>query len=135
MSFDGSYFGHYGASEKRISENSRSSVELFAALLVSAHKEDLQHRHLLMERLDQISASLESLKEAQTSVIDFEQITEPSKSVSPFFTPDELAERWKVSKATVRRMRQKGEIQAASVGGGVRITRESVLEYERNSRH
>ena len=135
MLFDGGQLGHYCLSENREAESLGSSFDLLAAILASARQYDQQHKALVLDRLDQISSALDLLTNQGSREIQSTESAAHFKTEPHVFTREELAERWNVSKATVQRMEKRGEIQAMNIGGGVRITLQSVLEYEKNAKH
>jgi excisionase family DNA binding protein len=47
-----------------------------------------------------------------------------------YYTYAEVARRWKCSKATVRRRVAAGKLEVIGAGNFVRITRQSLLDYE-----
>jgi excisionase family DNA binding protein len=49
----------------------------------------------------------------------------------PIFTPDELAERWGISKQQVKRLVASGRLRCFRVGSLYRFTTAAVLEFER----
>ncbi|NCC30533.1 MAG: DNA-binding protein [Chloroflexia bacterium] len=60
------------------------------------------------------------------------------KDPDPYLTYEEVARRWKCSKATVRRRVRAGELEVMGAGTVVRVTRQSLLDYEakrKNRRH
>lgn len=56
--------------------------------------------------------------------------TEPR---SPYFTPAELAARWKVTPMTLRRWRKAGKISALHMGRGIRFAATEVERLEREA--
>ena len=51
-----------------------------------------------------------------------------------FFTPVELAERWKISTMTLRRWRNEGKFKVVHFGRSVRIELSEVQRVEREAR-
>ena len=47
-----------------------------------------------------------------------------------FFTPADLAARWKVTPMTLRRWRKAGKLKASFLGRGVRFSSEEVARFE-----
>lgn len=56
------------------------------------------------------------------------------KEPDPYLTYDEVAKRWKCSKATVRRRVVAGQLETFGIGRFTRITRESMLVYEASAK-
>lgn len=51
-----------------------------------------------------------------------------------FLTYEEVARRWKCSKATVRRHVKRGVLETIGKGGLIRVTLQSVIAYEDSTR-
>lgn len=51
-----------------------------------------------------------------------------------FLTPEELAERWRVSIETLKRRRRTGSLPFHKMGRGVRFSLSDVVTYEEQSR-
>ncbi|NTU84005.1 MAG: helix-turn-helix domain-containing protein [Chloroflexales bacterium] len=56
------------------------------------------------------------------------------KEPDQYLTYAEVAQRWKCSKATVRRRVASGALEIIGAGNFVRVTRQSLLEYESASK-
>lgn len=57
-----------------------------------------------------------------------------SDSIRPsFFTPAELAAKWKITPITLRRWRKAGKLKACFIGRGVRFSPEEVARFERDA--
>lgn len=56
------------------------------------------------------------------------------KEPDVYLTYDEVARRWKCSKATVRRRVREGRLEIIGQGNLIRITRQSLLAYEAASK-
>jgi excisionase family DNA binding protein len=50
-----------------------------------------------------------------------------------FFTPAELAAKWKVTTITLRRWRKAGKLKASFLGRGVRFSPEEIARFERDA--
>lgn len=48
------------------------------------------------------------------------------------YTPDELAEAWKVAPKTIREMCGRGELRSFRIGRAIRISQDSVDDYMRD---
>lgn len=53
-----------------------------------------------------------------------------TQTPSSFFTPADLAARWKVTPMTLRRWRKAGKLKASFLGRGVRFSSEEVARFE-----
>lgn len=60
--------------------------------------------------------------------------TKEAKEPIIYLTYEEVARRWKCSKATVRRRVAAGQLETFGTGTFTRITRESMLAYEASSK-
>jgi len=49
-----------------------------------------------------------------------------------YYTPDEIAKRWKVGRSTVYSLIQLGRLRARKLGG-IRVSKHDLLQYERLS--
>lgn len=56
-------------------------------------------------------------------------MTEPTTQTDPYSTIGEIAHEWRVSKMTVYRLVQTGELQADHIGRSYRIRRSAVTAY------
>ena len=50
-----------------------------------------------------------------------------------FFSPSDLAARWKVTTMTLRRFRKAGRLKASHIGRQVRFARTEVARFEREA--
>jgi excisionase family DNA binding protein len=53
-----------------------------------------------------------------------------AKEPTIYYTYAEIAKRWKCSKATVRRRVAAGQLEIIGGGNFIRVTRQSLLDYE-----